>query len=160
MFNSAFDPRDLAAINAAGSPSLSSTNFTGGVQAGYNYQIGNGVLGIEADFDSFSSHESKVVTAPFTFTDPTVNYQVSTSVKTHWLSTVRGRAGWLAMPNLLLYATGGLAIANIEVANAYQDFFPVQPGSGASSHKETNAGWTVGGGAEYAISRNWSVKGE
>jgi outer membrane immunogenic protein len=162
VFNSAFGAADLAAINAAGSPTLSSTNFTGGGQVGYNYQIGNAVFGLEADIESFSSNESRTVRGPFTATPGAFgnNFTVGTSVKTDWLSTVRGRVGWTFWPNILLYATGGLAVAEVEVRNSYSDDFAVQPASGSSSRKETQAGWTVGAGGEYALNRNWSVKGE
>jgi outer membrane immunogenic protein len=158
VFNPVFDPRDLAAINAAGSPNLNSTNFTGGVQVGYNYQIGSVVFGIEGDFESFHSNKSQTIVGPF-LGGPGNFFTVSTSSSTDWLATVRGRIGFLALPNLLLYGTGGLAITDIEVSNSYVDTFnPIATGS--SSNNVTRAGWTVGGGAEYALDRNWSVKAE
>jgi len=62
-------------------------------------------------------------------------------------------------PDLLLYATGGLAVARIKtfdsiVAVADPNDFVRTSGS------STRVGWTVGGGAEWAFAPRWSVKAE
>jgi len=57
----------------------------------------------------------------------------------------------------MLYATGGLALTNIRVGNSFTDVFLT---TGASNSSATKAGWTVGGGAEWMLSRNWSVSAE
>jgi outer membrane immunogenic protein len=45
---------NAAVLNAAGSGNIHSSAFTGGIQAGYNYQWRqDGVVGFETDFDSF-----------------------------------------------------------------------------------------------------------
>src|SRR5262249_34155070 len=44
-------PRDVAAINAAGVQAIKPLGFLGGIQAGYNWQFGKLVLGLEADLD-------------------------------------------------------------------------------------------------------------
>ena len=46
-----FSPADVAAVNAAGQQQIKRPGFTGGVQAGYNWQFGRALLGIEADFN-------------------------------------------------------------------------------------------------------------
>jgi outer membrane immunogenic protein len=61
---------------------------------------------------------------------------------------VRGRLGY-AFDRVLPFVTGGLAIGNIK--NTYPGFTTVD---------ETNAGWTVGGGVEFAFAPNWSAKVE
>jgi outer membrane immunogenic protein len=71
-----------------------------------------------------------------------------TTYKLDWFGTVRGRVGLLATPQLLLYATGGLAYGHVG-ANAPT----IGLGWGG-----THAGWTVGGGGEYLFSNNWSIK--
>ena len=43
------DPGRIAAVNAAGQQQIKQPGFTGGVQAGYNWQFGRALLGIEAD---------------------------------------------------------------------------------------------------------------
>ena len=65
-----------------------------------------------------------------------------------WLSTVRGRIGY-SFDRVMPYATGGLAVGDIRAS---------MPGfAGGTS---TNAGWTLGGGVEFALPGNWSAKAE
>ena len=47
------------------------------------------------------------------------------------------------------YVTGGAAFGDVRAS---------QPGF--SGNKETNVGWTVGGGLEFAIAGNWTAKAE
>lgn len=155
-----FDPADQAAIAAAGSPTINTTNFTGGVEAGYNLQSGQAVYGIETDFDAFTARSSQTTVANFgPLSNPAVQYTVVTSSGSDWLFTARGRLGWTPSPNLLLFATGGLAVTDITVANSYFDGFGPSP-VGAASSQVTKAGWTLGGGVESAVSRNLSFKVE
>ena len=108
-----------------------------GGTAGYNLQFGNTVLGLEGDLDwSNLKGTSSAALCP------------GCSTSDSWLSTVRGRAGY-AFGGVLPYVTGGLALGDIRAA---------APGfAGAST---TNAGWTVGGGIEFALTRNWTAKAE
>ena len=150
-------PLNTAAISAAGTGSLSPRGFTGGVQAGYNWQTGNVVLGGEADFNSFRLSASRTVAAPFP-TAPASAFTATTGVDTNWLSTIRARLGWVAAPNLLVYGTGGLALTSFKVSNAFSDNAVFSAGTSSSS--STKAGWALGGGLEWALDRNWTVKGE
>lgn len=138
---------------------VKASGFLGGGQIGYNWQANQFVLGVETDIQgaalkgssNFSGTVDLVgggVTAPGAFT---ANERLS------WLGTARGRVGFLVTPALLLYGTGGLAYGGADVAydrsfrngNAY-----------VSSGSATRIGWTAGGGAEYALGNNWSVKAE
>jgi outer membrane immunogenic protein len=78
---------------------------------------------------------------------------------TDWLLTARARLGWALQPNLLIYATGGLALTNLRVSNSFSDDSDTA-GIGGGSHTQIMTGWTLGGGAELALSRGWSVKAE
>jgi outer membrane immunogenic protein len=65
------------------------------------------------------------------------------------------------VPAVLLYGTGGLAVTNAKVSNPYfTTNNPHDTASGSSSNSETRAGWTVGGGVEWAFAEYWSVKAE
>jgi hypothetical protein len=66
--------------------------FSGGGQVGYNWQIGQFVIGLETDLQATSANA--------TF----ANYQFSNP----WFGTVRGRGG-IALNNILFYGTLGLA---------------------------------------------------
>jgi outer membrane immunogenic protein len=153
---------NAAAIAAAGTGSMSGSAFTGGGQIGHNWQNGSIVYGAELDLESFHIRASRQAGANY---PATVNFggfghafAIASSVSTDWLFTARGRVGW-AFGNVLAYATGGLALTNLGATNSFVDNV-VPPGTGSSSGSATKVGWTVGGGVEWAWSRNWSVKAE
>ena len=88
----------------------------GGVEGGCNYQVSPFfVVGVEADWEgtSLSGSRTGSVNVPG-FVGPDGFNQ---SFNSHWLSTVRGRAGYAAGP-WLFYATAGLAIANVSFADS------------------------------------------
>jgi outer membrane immunogenic protein len=157
----------------------------GGLQAGYNWQSGALVYGIEADLDRASIKGSASASgAPFTFDcEPFLCPAIGTfsaEQKLDWLGTVRGRIGFLPAPAALFYLTGGLAYGHAQLAASVnsvptmasnaQGFFVCQsaaglpganlPPCGSGSTSAWLAGWTLGGGLEYALGAQWSVKGE
>jgi outer membrane immunogenic protein len=144
---------DTPLVDAAGTGSMSSSSFTGGGQIGYNWQSNNTVLGVEVDFDSLHIRASRQ--GSHLYTGLGSGFTVTNSVSTDWLFTARGRLGW-AFNNLLAYATGGLALTNLGAANTFQD--PLVTATWNTSTDKV--GWTVGGGLEWALNRNWSVKAE
>ena len=95
-------------------------------------------------------------------TVPVGTFTSTETTSTNWLFTFRGRLGWTVTPTALLYATGGLAVADVHVSNFYVDQFAAVSNTvtGASSNNVTKLGWTVGGGIEYALNRNWTAKVE
>ena len=109
-----------------------------GGTAGYNWQAGNAVFGLEGDLD-WSNLKGSATSALCPF---------GCNTSDTWLSTVRGRAGY-AFGGVLPYVTGGLAVGDIRAG------FP-----GFATASTTNAGWTVGGGLEVALPGNWSAKAE
>lgn len=112
-----------------------------GGTAGYNYQFGNAVVGLEGDLD-----RAKITGTSATFV-PGVDY----SSYLQWLGTVRGRVG-VSFDRFLPYVTGGLAIGNVKgTING--------PGT-ALSGDTTQTGWTVGAGVEYGITPSLSLKAE
>jgi outer membrane immunogenic protein len=150
---------NAAAVAASGTGPLSASGVTGGIQAGYNRQYNNLVVGVEADFGAFSLSGSRAVSALYPATFNVVagqTYTVGSSFSTDWLFTFRGRIGW-ATPEWLLYATGGLAVTNLHVANTFSDNNGAVGGGSASSDK---LGWTVGAGVERKLGQRWSVKAE
>ena len=78
-----------------------------------------------------------------------------------YLSTVRGRLGYAPLPNLLAYVTGGLAFGGVsESATIGQNLRPSFLGTGEAkgSAFENRTGWTIGAGAEYALTPALSAK--
>ncbi|MFI3905720.1 outer membrane protein [Ochrobactrum sp. S1502_03] len=138
---------------ANGSLDVTSSGFVGGVQAGYNYQFDNGfVLGAEADFQG-SNIKGEV---KFNANDGFEGISGKAGTKVEWFGTVRARLGYTATERLLVYGTGGLAYGKVK---SYADYDFDGEGGGISSSK-TKAGWTVGAGAEYAFTDNWTIKSE
>jgi outer membrane immunogenic protein len=154
---------DTAAISAAASPGFQPGAAIFGAQAGYNQQWDNWVVGAEVDFDYLGLQASSASTLPFPSTlpggavgPPTATFSSATSVLNTWLFTARPRLGW-ASNNWLLYVTGGLAVARENFNQSVAILFPFAENTNVAL---TRAGWTVGAGVEYAITRNWSLKGE
>ena len=76
-----------------------------GGTVGCNYQIANVVLGIEDDFSWTNGRGSAHDVPPF-------NVRATNSIKEDWMDTLRGRVG-LTWGRLLVYGTGGAAVANV-----------------------------------------------
>lgn len=115
-----------------------------GGAVGYNWQIQNYVYGLEADasFASIAGSSSICgVTAHICGT------------KSDAFGTVRARGGF-AVDNSLIYATGGLAVAQIK---AYDAGFSTTAGQSGSA---VRLGWTIGAGVEQKLDAHWSVKAE
>ena len=104
----------------------------GGVQAGYNWQSGCWVFGVEGDIELSGADDTF---APWKFSNP-------------WFGTVRGRAGY-AMHNVLLYGTAGLAFGELTAETL-----------ALANESHSNIGWTAGAGVEVGFYGNWTAKAE
>lgn len=161
-------PPDDSAVNGtavaeSGNGKLTPDGFTGGLQAGYNWQVGNIVFGGEADFVAFDLSKSTSAEGTFPFAFLGDAYELTESMSTDWLATIRGRLGATIAPHLLLYVTGGIAFADIAFSSTYSDnavdaTFPGGSGSGRKSGVRT--GWALGGGGEWQLDDRWSIKAE
>jgi outer membrane immunogenic protein len=145
-------PANEAAVAAADSPSLTGNGFTGGGQAGFNYQTGVFVWGIEADINYFRTTGSQVTTALFPAGGGL--FTTNNSFSTNWMATVRPRLG-VAFDRALFYATGGWAVTNASYNTVFTSVAGNFEGATVST---TRSGWTVGGGWEYAFLGNLSAK--
>lgn len=141
-------------IGIAASPSLRPSGFTGGLQAGYNYQVNRIVFGLETEIDYFHLSDSQGSTTAYPVLGG--NFTVNSSVKTDWLFTLRPRIGY-AVDRFMVYGTGGLAVTRVKYDVTLTDTFGTND---IFSAAQTKAGWTAGGGLEYALGNHWTVKGE
>jgi outer membrane immunogenic protein len=148
-------PANNAAVAAADSPTINSSGITGGIGAGYNWQIGSVVLGVEADFDYLGLKGSQNAGGTFSVGNPGA-FATSNSIQTDWLFTARPRLG-VMFDRWLVYGTGGLAVSNPQFNSVKTDTFNQNE---AASFSAIRAGWTVGGGGEYALGNGWSLKVE
>ncbi len=128
--------------------SMNSSGVVGGLFAGYNWQFSNAfVVGLEADVEatSLSKNNANIqgvfagVVGPIGFLN---------SEKLPWQGSARARLGYAA-GNALFYVTGGLALAQIQTR-----YFLIT----TDSFSQTRAGWTLGGGVEYAFNANWTAR--
>ena len=128
----AFDPNDLSIKDLSEEQDLTlkfsnDTELIGGAQAGYNWQMGIWLIGVEGDFD-FAEN---------------INY----------LASVRGRLGW-ALGSWLLYGTGGVAF--IDTDNDFV-VVSVDDVPFSFSNGNTDTGFVVGGGVDYKIAPHFSL---
>lgn len=116
-------------------PNASTSGVIGGVMAGYNWQTGPWVFGVEGDFGWTNAHGTGLQT-------PTI--VTPNTYDVNWTGHVRGRFGY-AFDNWLLFIAGGFAVADFEF---HEGESVVQPPGGRYN------GWSIGGGAEVGITRN------
>ena len=109
---------------------------TGGIFAGYNFQNGNWVYGVE--FDAERSNIEGGDTS-WSYGDE-INAEITSQV------SARARLGY-AYNRALIYATGGLAIANIDTRYTND--------GNVDRYDHTRSGWTLGAGVDYAFGPNW-----
>jgi outer membrane immunogenic protein len=163
----------LAAFPGAPDSTAANTFKTSGVRAGvyagFDLQVSpSWVVGFEGDWGGYK--QSSTVpgilgcsTAACTG-GAVFPFNLSgdfTSVKFGDDYSVRLRAGYLVLPTVLAYGTGGIAFQRISTTMAC---------AGATSpaclfdHMETQNnslwGYTVGGGLEWRIAQNWLLRGE
>jgi outer membrane immunogenic protein len=159
-------PAQLAAQLAGLAPlGLNTKGSLGGGQIGYNWQVGALVWGIETDFDGthISGSAMRASNNPVSGFPPlSVQTLFSGSQSLDTLGTLRGRIGWTPIDRNLVYATGGLAYGHASSTigasqiEVFGDTFTPSNGTAA----KTLPGWTFGGGWEWALTADWSVKTE
>jgi len=123
--------------------------FIGGGQLGFNYQFGNFVLGVEGDFDGVANTNSAgngVVGPPFGTILVTSNNR--------WITTLAARFGVTNDTWLFYGKAGGGWVGN----DGFTITNTVTGASITGSNNNTNSGWLVGAGIEWAFAPNWSVK--
>ena len=144
-------PQDVLFSDATRKNFDSSGGFGGG-QAGYNWQQGRAVFGVEADIQgSGVSGSTRLRVFPGDATD-----SASASSDLDWFGTVRGRLGY-TFDHTLIFATGGFAFGGVKdkLKLTDDDLNVVKV-----SKDKTETGFVVGGGIEHALSPAWSVKAE
>jgi len=151
--------------------------------------IGNAefVTGVEVDIQGIAANGGGKTTNAVWQSQPLgcCNVWNSTAISTNlqWIGTVRGRLGYLVTPALLIYGTGGLAYGglNFSFRQTQLDSFvfpsnfgacpgfpgyscngptPIAIGIGSTGYSGTMVGYTVGGGAEWMLLSNWSLRAE
>lgn len=121
-----------------GSGGIDARGLTGGLLAGYNWQIGRMVAGLETDVN-LSTYDGSVSNGVNRF-----------AVDIDKSGSFRARLGFLMTPSMMLYATGGLAWAQTDISAAGS---PIR-------FSEYAKGWTAGVGSEFLLGQNWTMRVE
>lgn len=164
----------FAGANTFKGQGVAQGGFIGGGQVGYNYQYGQSfLLGFEADIQGtgINGQGNTNGFAPWADNYGTKGYLTNGTVQAgiNWMGTARGRIGYLITPTVLTYVTGGLAYGGTYI-KTFPNTIETNTASGGSAYNEAiwtqnsqqnfNVGWTAGGGAEWMMAPNWSIKGE
>jgi opacity protein-like surface antigen len=121
----------------------------GGLQAGYNWQRGCTVFGLEADWSWADLDGTKI------HGDGDDDDTLRVQSQIDGFGTLRTRAG-VVVDNLLLYVTGGLAFANVDRRWTLED----DDEGETFQSSETRWGWAAGFGAEWALTDRITIKSE
>lgn len=127
------DPSDPFTVKGNG--------IVGGVHGGYNHQVRMLVLGIEGDFN-WSDVRGRATVPGF---DATIDTHHRT------FSSVRGRLG-IAFDRAMIYGTAGYGWTDVRVG--------ANDGVTSASQSKTTDGLVWGGGIEYKLNPNLSLRAE
>ena len=130
-----------------------------GAQAGYNWQFGRAVTGLEIDFSATNLDGSSAISETAPNGPGTQAITITLRDKVQYLGSARARLGWLPTDNVLLYGTAGLAWERLD-RTTEQTIDTVGPGAGTRFSSVRSAldkfGWVAGVGAEAMLgSPNW-----
>jgi outer membrane immunogenic protein len=147
--------------------------FGAGFYAGYNMQFGDYVAGVEADAAALLDPWGDRATNSFksTTTDATGAFTATSRAKRMGDSSLRVRAGYVFMRDMLIYVAGGVAVTQVERnwTMGGSITVPGADGAAATTYTLANAsgkdekyrlGWTVGAGLDYMVLPGWTVRAE
>ena len=146
-----------ALLTPTGFGPASASSWVAGAAAGYNWQRGAVVFGLEGDINGLNLRSETVgtYTSPF----PLVGYTYpsgDTIAKVDWYGTIRGRLG-CAVGSFLFYGTGGLAYGGVGLTN---NFTPGYFGTTSligplnAQTSSVKVGWVAGVGVDYLLTHN------
>ena len=146
--NDTFTQQTTTALLTAGTATKTNpAAVVGGGEAGFNIEFAPVVVGFEGTWTASYLSGTQVQTS----ISPAAS--VYTTSASHWYATATGRIGYAAN-DVLLYAKGGAAWMRVT--------YTEQTAAGAimamQSINDTRSGFTVGGGFEYGLNENLSLK--
>lgn len=145
-----FGPTDSVSVSieAGNVPAALNPNGRGavaGAHAGFNFQTGPLVFGLEGDLSAMQTGGRQTVSVnPF-------GVQVTTRAENELLTlgTVRGRVGF-ALGDFLIYGTGGYAFGRTSQTGSINPD-PIRNPTYIANNTEMAGGWAAGAGIEYAL---------
>jgi outer membrane immunogenic protein len=171
------DSIPFALANSAPGQGVNQGGFIGGGQVGYNYQYGQKIVfGFETDMQGAGIRGTGNANGVGQWADGTSGAFVNNNIiqaGIDWLGTARGRIGYLITPTFQVYGTGGIAYGNaflntfanssavyadgVALGSAW-DYYGTT--TSYASKSQLLVGYSVGGGGEWMVFNNWSLKAE
>jgi outer membrane immunogenic protein len=151
---------------------LDSAGFRVAPYVGYDWQLGpQWLVGLEGDWAwarGGRTLSGMFVPGGNNNTNLANGYAENTyAVNTTWDASFRARLGLTPVPNVLLYATGGVAWLHVEQVSAcgtlvvgLDDCAPSGFSPATITDATTRTGWTVGGGLETIWWDHWIARAE
>jgi len=136
----------------------------GGLHAGYNWQFGHWVFGLEADIQGTQLRNTADAIAfmqlppgtPFNFFT-----EINAEADVDWYSTGRLRLGYVFADRFMLFATGGGVLGSTQY-NAFSHLYALTPLDNAPEvdfaferDRSIRGGWTGGGGIDICLGQHW-----
>ena len=149
---------------------FNTTALRGSGYAGFNLQLQDWVLGVEGNV-GFGNKSEVTRGIPGCTTDcgffpPTVDDIDTASIKVRGDASIRGRAGFLVVPSVLVYGTAGAAFQRVSATLTCSFAGPWCTTAGpiseilSDSHSANLTGWTAGGGLEWMVHDGWLLRSE
>ena len=144
-------------------------SVNGGFALGFQQQFDSFIIGFEGDWTysslEFSKNNPDVMLSnndgtSFDISGSAINAGGSnfqTKAKLDWIGTIRPRIGYLVIPELAIYGTGGFAYGQINTSISEDKLFTAASNGKAS---DIAVGWSIGAGAEYKLTSDLSIRGE
>ena len=132
-----------------------------GGHAGYNWQTGRFVGGLEVDYSFAHLKETQSFSDTFENCDDdciTDTFSRTLRSKVDALASARARAGFLVTDSLLAYGTAGIGWARSQASFTFTDCSDCDPSTFTA--KSNNFGWVAGGGLEYKLTQHILLRGE
>jgi opacity protein-like surface antigen len=144
----------------------------GGIELGYNRQMGSWVFGVEGDVGAANVHGGRIAgTSDGIFPAGFSPAFYTIQDKTNWMATATGRIGYV-WSRTLLYVKGGAAFEDSSLSancifgptgvagfrTCTNQALAVTPAFNTANY--TRVGWTLGFGTEFDLGKNWSAKSE
>jgi len=154
-----FNATAAESVTAAGAQRITPWGFAAGIEGGYNWQVGNLLVGLEADLQALHLNGATTNHSGYGLSSGASNnsFTITSYGNANWLFTARPRVGFVTPNQWLVYITGGLALTQVQTDFSFID------GLGAEESGRLNAvraGYAVGGGVEVPLTDRLSVKAD
>ena len=154
-------PAIVAPVQSSGAGAISANGVLAGVQGGWNLRLTSDVVvGVEADIGYGGLRGGR--TASGIIPAYSAPYTISQHYSTDWQAALRARAGYLVNPATLLFVEAGPALSGMRYGASFGDYIPIANYNEyeTASASAVKLGLTLGGGVEYMLSSNLSVRAE